>query len=354
MKFMKPTRLLLPAALALVSAPLATSFAQTEATTIPVGYVTFTIPGSQTTAISLPLHEPPIGSGAVVGVLTEVGSNFLDNINAGWTAGAFSNASAPHFVQITSGAAAGRFFQISTSTANTATRLTVLNDGINLTTLGIVAGADTYKIFPGDTLFSLFGSDTLQGGTQALGSDNIQVWNGSSWLIFYYNTTRGRWERNTDTAASPSRDTFVLRPDRGLMVRRFAPSTISLTVLGQVTTTNFQTFHSRPGATFLASGFPVDMTLGQLAMQSAQVNNTWRGWNNYSTALANADILQIWNGSSWLNFYFDTNNNRWQRANEASQTDRNGFVVQAGRPIMLLRRSSGSDNTTDLPIPYSL
>lgn len=43
----------------------------------------------------------------------------------------------------------------------------------------------------------------------------MQVWGGGSWIVFYYNTTRLRWEASTDVVTSPSRDNFVLRPDRG-------------------------------------------------------------------------------------------------------------------------------------------
>jgi len=206
--------------LSLVSAVAATlslspARAQETATTDPVGFVTVGITAGTGTAkkntlFSLPLLETESIAGQVAGTITGITANTISNSNAGWTAGALSNPSSPYLIQITSGAAEGRMFLISSSAAtggaiagaaNTATQVTISSldtAQVDLTTLGINVGTDTYKIFACDTLSSFFGTPAatgVQGGTTSANSDTIvAVINGSS-STYFYSTTNNRWSR---------------------------------------------------------------------------------------------------------------------------------------------------------------
>jgi uncharacterized protein (TIGR02597 family) len=329
------------------------AFAQSVSTT-PVGAVTFTIPANSTRAISMPLQESVDSSAGSVGRITGVTSATISNASAAWTAGAYSSTSVPYYVRITSGVAQGRIFLVSTSTANTSTTLTVNNDGSDLTGLGILVGSsgDTYEIVPCETLSSLFGNSILQGGVDANTADNVLVWNGGSYLTFYYNATRSRWERNVDTAVSPTRDNFVLRPDRGIMIQRNAGTDLVFSITGRVPSTTSRIVLARPGTTFIAHGFPVDISLGDLALQ---LTPGWVGSNDRGTAASTADLVQVWNNGSWLTFYYDTGTSQWQRAGDSANTNRNGYSVTTGRPIMITRTTADSNAAVaSFVIPYSL
>ncbi len=338
-------------ALGLLALPSVTFAA--EAVTRPVGGMVYTIPTGSYRAIAIPLSDSASITGAATGIITEVGADYIDNSSAGWSAGELSNASSPYFIRITKGSAEGRTFQITT-TANTSTRVNVNNEGTDLTTLGIVTGTDTYEIIPGDTLLSLFGtpgSSGILGGTSASASDKVCIWTGTSWLIFYYNTDRSRWERDSDTAGSPTRDNYVLRPDRGIFFNRVGATDLTFTMTGNVPDVKSSVKLTQPGTTFVSTGFPKDVTLGALSLQTRVPS--WTSWNSYSTASANADLLQVWSGTTWLSFYFDSVNNRWQREGDAAQTDRTSYNIPAGRPIMVRLLGSGTGVAT-IPLPYTL
>ena len=158
-----------------------------------------TIPAGQTRSFSVPFDADLSSQSGAVGRLTAVGATTIENSAAGRTFGAFF-AAAPYFLRLTSGAHAGRSFRIVTP-ANTATRLTLANDGVDLTSLGLTVGTTTgttFEIVPSDTLVTFFGTtasgDTLvvQGAGDLLGADLVQVWGGAAWLNFDYNTVWAR------------------------------------------------------------------------------------------------------------------------------------------------------------------
>lgn len=171
---MKLLRISLIASL-IASVSLPDSKAQTTATTDPVGFVTVGITAGtgsakRNTLFSVPLLETESIQGQIAGTITGVTASTISNSNAGWAAGALSQPATPYLIQITSGAAEGRLFLISSSTntggavagtANTATTVTVSSvdsTQVDLSSLGIVAGTDTYKIYACDTLSSFFGT----------------------------------------------------------------------------------------------------------------------------------------------------------------------------------------------------
>lgn len=316
----------------------------------PVGGMTITVPAGQTRSVALPILESPVGTGAVVGTLTGVGSNYLDVANAGWTAEAFSNPATPYYVRIKSGSASGRVLMVS-STANTASRVYVNNDGVDLTASGGPQAGDSYEIVLADTLSSLFGT-SVQGSADFTTADVVQVWNNTGWLSFYYNSARSRWERNTDTASSPSRDNFVLRPDRGILVTRRASTELKMYVTGRVPDKAPKHFHGRPSVTFLNTGIPTDMTLGALSLQTRIAG--WTAGTNPSTSTVDADIVQVWNNTGWLIFYYDSSTGYWRRNLDiVSSGSRNSFVIPAGRPIMI-RRLTSNGNAADALISFDL
>jgi hypothetical protein len=290
--------------------------------------------------------------------LTAVGEGYFENSAANWTPGAFSSDQAPYFVRLTSGAHTGRVFRII-APANTATRLYVSDDGVGLTTLGLAVGSDgtRFEIIPADTLASFFGTTTPtntlvpHGAADPLQADLIQVWGGAAWLNFYYNTTWQRWARDVDVQSSPSRNDFLLRPDRGIMIARRGATPLEIAVLGRVLNAPQRAFHARAenALTFLATMQTADVTLGALALQNGTRTQAWRG----SANPADADLLLVWSGAAWFSFYFNSTSGHWQRVGDPDP-NRDSFVIAAGTPVFVQRRAAGTsaeDKTINFPAP---
>jgi len=338
-----------------------TPLAAQTATSRPVGYLVQTIPAGQTSSFSVPFDADLSSLAGTVGRLTAVGMNYVENSTAAWTPGAFSTAAAPYFIRLTSGTHTGRTFRIA-SPANTATRLHLADDGLDLTTLALPVGTATgtgYEIIPGDTLASFFGTtasgDTLvvQGAGDPLGSDLVQVWGGAAWLNFYYNTVWARWARDSDTITDPSRNDFLLRSDRGLMFTRRGATPLTLAVVGRVLATPQRAVHARTenALTFLATMQAGDITLGALALQNSDRAAGWRS----SANSADADLLLVWSGATWFSFFHNSTAGHWQRVGDATP-NRDDFVIAAGTPVFVQRRTAGTsaaDQTISFPSPGS-
>lgn len=333
----------------------ASVFAADVAYTKPVGGMTIAVPSGQTRAVSLPLLGSVVGNGAVIGSITAVGPNYIDVSNAGWTAGAFSDASNPYLLRITSGAAAGRVIPVS-ATANTATRLNLTNDGMAIDQVVSPAVGDRYELVLADTLATFFGSSTLQGGPDAQSADLVQIWGGTSWVYYYYNNTRSRWERSTDTAASSTRDNTILRQDRGFMIVRRAATALTMYVTGRVPDVATRHSHLAPGVTFFSHGLPLATTLGALSLQT-QIPG-WRGAASSSEALASADLVQIWGNTDWVYYYYDTTKGSWQRSTDTTaSSSRNSFQLASGQAFMIRRLNApanAAQNFISVPLPYSI
>jgi hypothetical protein len=323
-----------------------------EARSRPVGYLSVTVPPGATRSFSIPFDADVSSLPSTVGKLTAVGANFVENEDATWTPGAFTSPEAPYFVRLTSGPHTGRTFRII-APANSATRLTIADDGLGLESLALDTGATgtRFEILPGDTLATFFGTGAnvvLHGAAQPLDADLVQVWGGAAWLNFYYNTTWNRWARDTDTISDPSRNHFLLRPDRGLMLTRRGPTSLELLVAGRVLNTPQRAFHARTdnALTFLATMQARSVTLGELALQSPTRALNWRG----ATDPAQADLLLVWSGATWFSFYYHTGNARWERVGDPQGRD--DYVIPAGTPVFIQRRGTGvsaADKTIAFP-----
>lgn len=301
---------------------------------IPVAAGTALAPS--TTAFAVPLYDLPAASGATVGALASLTSTTLTVTNAGWTAGALASTAFPYAVQLTSGTAAG---QLLTITANTATTLTV--SGGDPVALGVVAG-DRFRLIPVDTLNSLFGSNTLLGGPTAAAADNV-ILSTTAQTAYYYNTTLGRWVRTTGPTTDRGNTPI---PALGMIsiVRKSAALTLAFT--GSVPTERTRLAVPNSGSIYLHSGFPVDLTLGTLAIQTALP-----GWVSGATA-ATADTLSVVSGANRVSYYH--NGTAWVRTTGPA-TNRNTTAIPAGTPMVLTRVGSAAGSSLlTLNRPYSL
>lgn len=289
-----------------------------------------------TTAFAVPLHDLPAASGATSGVIASLTSTTLTVTNAGWISGALAAVQFPYAVQLTSGTAAGHLLTI---TANTATTLTL--SGGDLVALGAVAG-DTFRLLPVDTLNTLFGANTLLGGPNATSADNV-ILSTTGQAAYYYNTTLGRWVRTTGPTTDRG-NTPV--PIQGMIsiVRRTNALTLAFT--GTVPRERHRVTVPNSGSLYLHPGFPVDFTLGSLALQSALP-----GWVS-STSATTADTLSVVSGANRVSYYH--NGTAWIRTTGPA-TNRNTTVIPAGTPIVVTRTGSAAGSSIlTLNRPYPL
>ncbi len=339
--------------------------AQETATTDPVGFVTVGITAGtgttkRNTLFSVPLLETESIQGQVAGTITGVTANTISNSNAGWADGALSQPETPFLIQITSGAAEGRMFLISSSAntggailgaANTPTTVTVSSldaAQVDLTSLGIVTGTDTYKIYACDTLSSFFGTPEttgIQGGTSAANADTVIVVLNGSASTYFYNTgvTPSRWSRVA--FGSPSAANVALLPYYGVQYARLAATPLSLVVTGGVPTEGRKVSVKNSGPTLLSQYWPADSTLQSLALNSIP------GWLSGPNA-SSADTVVLTSGGSASTYFYDGTN--WRRVAFGSPLADN-TVIGVGTTVQIVRKgtAAGYGTLAQTP-PYTL
>ncbi len=321
----------------------------TSVSTVPQGYLSVSIPAGSlsapsVTSFSLPLNAsvPSSFVGEAAGPITSVTSSTITNNAGGWTAGALSQAATPYFVRFTSGNAEGQTFQISTTTANTSTVLTVLNQTLDLTALGIAAG-DTYQIFPGDTLNSLFGTTTL-GSTAAASADVVEVLMSGVWNDYYYNTSASQWRKGS---VPFDEGNTVLRPDSGITFYRRGSTPLQFALLGTTPSTNIQVVVNNTGGTYVGNVFPVDQTLLEANYNSIP------GWINNTGTVTAASTIAFLSGGVYNPYNYLVSVGQWRKGSVPFND--NSIVIPAGVPVIVQQPS----NTVGVSVltrtlPYSL
>jgi uncharacterized protein (TIGR02597 family) len=323
-------------------------------TTTPVGAVTVTIgAGTGTvrnaTVASFPLINSSVTSGITTGSITSVTSNTIAATSAGWVAGDLSQPAVPYLVKITSGAAVGRTFLISSNTTDTLTISTsdgVSNSVVNLVQLGVLTG-DKFQIENADTLLSMFGVGDTVGSSGPLGNSNpsladtIQLNISNAYQTYYYDPAQASWINFASEARS---NNVVIRPDTAVIYNRLKNTAFTITLTGVVPATSRKAVIRSGQTTILSSYWPSDTTLTSLGLQNIS------GWVSSSNPNI-ADLVQMRIGTSWQTFYFDGNN--W--INFASEATSNNVSVPAASGLIIKKRAITGDSIIfSKPIAYNL
>ncbi|MCM2275852.1 MAG: hypothetical protein NDI75_13770 [Candidatus Didemnitutus sp.] len=341
-------KLFVLATLSLVSAAYAADVAYSP----PVGGITVTLAGAVsgvpkvstfTPAMRLTLGANFVGKGR--GTLTGVTATTLADSTAGWAAAGLSQPATPYFIRIRSGAAAGTWWQVASTTASTDTTVTVLNRGINPQAAGVAVG-DQYEVVPGDTLQTLF-SDiaTSIGGPNASTADVVRLHDGVGWREYFFNTTVGQWRQGS---LPTNNNNVAVRPDAGVVYIRRGAGNISFVMLGAVSDAQEKITIGATGVTPIGSVFPVGgRTLGSLNLQNTP------GFVVRTGTLAAADKVSVFDGVGWRSFHYLQSANQWREG--SLPTNRNTFELPFNAAIVIERGTgaSGATFATLLP-PYTL
>jgi uncharacterized protein (TIGR02597 family) len=322
--------------------------------TIPEGMITFTLTHGVTNYLSLPLTNNLTYTSSVTAVTA-------NTISVGDTPAPFTTslatAGSPYFVKFLSGSEMGRVLLITANTTNSLTLNTTDNSSqtVTLTTSGFSAAVgDTFEIFPGDTLASVFGNNTAQnplllnGSTNVFMADSVSIYNPAlvRWQSYYFNTANGYWELNG--FASNANNT-VLYPYGALTVtRRANEADTTLVLTGRVAEVPILTKTTGSNAIVYGStGYATDMTLSQFQLGSSWITGA---------SVLSADTISIWDSTlNHFDTYYQKSDLTWRKSTDAT-TDQSNLVVSAGNAIAILQRVtvSGASSFFNSSLPYSL
>ncbi len=326
--------------------------AQTTATTDPVGFITLTVTAATSGVPNysfkgLGLTRTVAYQGAAE-TATAATTTLIDN-DATWTDNQFNGASAAitHYVEITSGSAAGTTYDITATTASTKT-LTLAQP---LAT-GVAAGA-TFKIRQHWTIGSIFGAadeSGLFGGTSAT-ADQILVYNGTAFDTYYYKTTGpGGIGWRSFASVSADKSAQVVYPDDALVVKRTQNTDVNVVLMGSVKTGQ-SSYPITAGNNFVANVYASGMTLASCGIYTADSATGVLGGTS-----ATADKILIWNGSAYDTYYYKTTGpggTGW-RSFASVSADASATSIPLAGSVVVVRGSAPSFNWVIPQHPASL
>ena len=145
----------------------------------------------------------------------------------------------------------------------------------------------------------------LVAGTSAASSDQIQVWDGSKFSIYFYKAkktsgagkfTAGPAWVNQDAATTVTADT-IKRGSGVWFARPTSASAGSITVSGAVNA-NSKTHDIAAGFNMISSAFPCDMKLNEGPID-------WGACGAVAgTSAASSDQIQVWDGSKFSIYFY--------------------------------------------------
>jgi len=322
----------------------ATTDAQTNVVTDPVGFVTVTINGTNTspyTYLGLSLTQPV----AYQSKITAANGTQLTDSSANWTNGQFSGTGNAYFIELTSGPGAGITDDVI---SNTSTTLTTASDLSSM----IIPGTTTYKLRKHWTIGSVFGTNNeigLAGGSSASTADNIILLDPETqvYYTYYYRTNSpAGWRRSTDMFTDASNT--ILYMDQGIWIKRKLGSSVSTKLVGAVKLGQ-TLIPISANQNIVANVYPVtNLTLATSNLYTGSTTNGFAGGSTASTA----DTISIWNGISYDTYYYRTNSPAGWRRSTDMFTDVGNTVIPMGGSVRIRTIGGHSFNWT-IPQPFN-
>ncbi len=196
--------------------------------------------------------------------------------------------------------------------------------------------------------------DALIAGAAATSADQIQVWDGSKFSVYFYRAYKANnpnkftlgpaWVRS-DAAGTPTTDT-VPRGSGVWFARPDSASAGSITVSGAINAAS-KTHSIAAGFNMISSAFPVAMAL----------NNGPIDWETCGAvagaAATSADQIQIWDGSKFSVYFYRaykaTNPNKFTAGpawvSSAAASTPTTDTIPAGKGFWYARPSTASAGT---------
>jgi uncharacterized protein (TIGR02597 family) len=268
---------------------------------------------------------------------------------ATWADDAFNGANGSHYLEIIS--VNGSTTAGGVGTTRTISDTLAATKSITLETplpAGLAAPIE-YRIISHWTLAAIFGESNtagLQGGN-SLSADLVQLWNGTGYDSFYYQTTGiggTGWRKVGDQTSNAG--ATVIRPDQSVIIKRVAASALPLVVNGWVKTGQ-TSVDIAAGFNFVPSPYSEPMTLGSCGLFTGNAATGIAG----GTATS-ADQVMLWNGAAYDTFYYQNSGLGgigWRKVGVQS-TDASSAGIAPGTSI-IVRRNGPSGFTWAIPQP---
>ncbi len=329
-----------------------------NATTTPVGAMTYSFPATTTAGKSSYLSFPLQADPTYAGKPSVVGTDTLTFAGVAWTTNQFVSNPPSYVVRVLTGQQAGRTLQVTGNSADTLTvsvtdrssQSTALNgSGFAITT------SDSAELVPSDTLSSIFGDASVGnplvfvGNTSVFTADTVGIFNRTSgkWETYYFSTTGGQGYWRTQ-AINTNRNSLPIYPDDAITVtRRTNRPDATITLTGRVPAVA-PILKANPNASYATSLMvPVDTTLANLNLTGAF---------STGTSVFTADTVSLLDATSgkFLSYY-KRSDNTWRR--ESGTTDVSSTPITAGSVIYIRERATnlaGSNSFNLVPLPYTL
>jgi len=320
------------------AALLQAAVAQTTVTTDPVGFLTLTVYGPASTGGTANTYlglafTQPVNYQAT---LSSASGTTLTDSSATWTATAngFNGISGAFYIELISGAGAGRMSQITGNTANT---ITTANDLSSFVTAGT-----GYKIRPNWTLASVFGATDqagLAGGT-LITADQILVYStsGQQYATYYYKTSGiggTGWRSSASTSTDASNTPFL--PTDGIIVVRHTAGNVSFSLAGAVKLGQ-TALPVVPGTNLLSNVYPSGtFTLATSGLVASGLTGG---------TLVTADQVLIYDNTAnqYNTYYYKTSGiggTGW-RSSASTSTDASNTPIPFGASVIIQRTNPGS------------
>jgi uncharacterized protein (TIGR02597 family) len=314
----------------------------------------FTTPAAPVAGyFSLPLTADP----TYTGVVSAVATNTISVATSPWTSGALATAAAPYFVKFLSGSQSGRCILVTANTTNTLTLDTSDHNigsvvALNTTNFSVQTG-DTFEMFPGDTLATLFGNNTVQypllltGSTSISTADTVSTYttSGAPTPIFYFNTTAGYWEQSGTTVSA--NNVIVYPYSTFTITRGGSEAGITLVLTGRVAEVARLLKVLGRGTTDSSTGYLVDVSFSSL--------NFGSNWISSSSTI-NASTLSLLITSVLPAItYWQVPDSTWRKYPDLT-TDQGNALIPGGTSVTYTMRNSlsGAASFLQPALPYSL
>lgn len=311
----------------------------TSYSSVPVGYVSHTLPPSTFNIIGITLHEAPNASGVFEVVTTH---SVTDN-DRDFTATLAPNTD--YILEVTSGAANGEL-QFFTTTDVAGFTITTSDD---LVALGLVSG-DSYKIRKASTLASIFGKDNtagLVGNGSSSAADQVWVLGDSGFTKYYYSVnpfspSASSWKEVDSSNSVDASNIPIFYTDAIYISTASGGSDRNLIVTGSVKTTP-TTYALDSGFNYMGASFPTGTTLESSGLQSQIAGNG-------SAALA--DVILIPNGTGdFKRYYYSVNPfnpsaSSWKDLDTTLDVDATSILIPSA---ILIQRKNGAVNVDITP-----
>jgi uncharacterized protein (TIGR02597 family) len=333
---MKPSPNSARLAVGILLASAASLFAQTTATTDPVGFITLNAAGTGG-APDPAFSFRGLGMTRAVeyqGSAEAVGANTLTDNDATWADNQFNGANGAYLVEIVSGPGAGTTYDIQATTAATKT-LTLFQ---NLS--GGITAPVSFKIRKHWTLATVFGANNeggLTGGTSTT-ADQILVQNGPTYDAYYYQTsgTGGTgWRKVGTPDVDASATVFV--PEEGLLLQRNQSAAANIVLMGAVKTGQ-TSIPVVTGNNLIGNVYASNMTLADSGLYTGDPATGVAGGTSTS-----ADQVLVWNGTSYDTYYYQSaglGGTGWRKGG-APTVDASAAVIPLGSAVFV-RRNTGT------------